>query len=262
MNIFRLVWNFAIISLKKEYEYKFELCMVFVQLLFNISFTMIFWYTLFQYLPVLHGWKMEELLLYTAIVSLGEGVAGIFFGFRDMPERIIQGELDKYLVKPVNLLVCLLFENVSVFYFLEQIVVSVLIVVILIGVYHIHIVAAALLPAVLILLAGVLIIQLMIGIITLASFWVGRIENIRNLLMKVLEVKEYPLNVFPGKLQWSLTYLIPVFFLAYYPTVLLLGKETVDYKIMLYEFIMLAAVSGIFTLVWRCGLKRYEANGG
>ena len=65
---------------------------------------------MFQYVPALAGWSIEELLLYTSVISFGEGLGGFFFGFRDMPERILNGEVDKYLVRPVNVMIALLFD--------------------------------------------------------------------------------------------------------------------------------------------------------
>lgn len=51
MNALQLFGRFLVISLKKEYAYRFELFMTLLQMLFNVSFTLIFWYTMFQYVP-------------------------------------------------------------------------------------------------------------------------------------------------------------------------------------------------------------------
>lgn len=262
MNALQLFGRFLVISLKKEYAYRFELFMTLLQMLFNVSFTLIFWYTMFQYVPALEGWCMEELLFYTAIVLLGEGMSGIFFGFRDMPMQIMGGEPDKYLVRPMSTLVSLMSENISVFYLLEQAIVSFIMVGIIGFKYQLSINLANLLPAVLILIIGVTAIQLMIGIFTFSSFWLGRIENIRNLFMGILIIKEYPMNIFPKKLQRGLTYLIPVYFVAYYPCTLLLGKETFDFRMLGYAFLYLIVLFFIFAEMWKLGLKKYEANGG
>lgn len=262
MNVVQLFGRLMKISLKKEYEYRFEMLMLLVQLVFNVGFTLIFWNTLFQFLPQLRDWSRNELLIYTAVIQLGEGISGVFFGFRDMPERILEGELDKYLVRPMNPLISLLFENVSVFYFLEQIIVGVAILVLIYVKYQISVVYENIIPALLILIAGVIIIQLIIGAITMLSFWIGRIDGIRMLFEKLVETKEYPLNLYPNGIQKVFTYLIPVFFVAYYPTGLLLGKLELQWTIVLYEGIFLTAAVVITCCIWRKGLRRYEANGG
>ena len=130
MNLVQLFGRLVRISLKKEFEYRFELMMMIIQVFFNIGFVILFWKTLFQFLPQLKEWTFADLLLYTAVLQLGEGLGGLFFGFRDMPELIISGEIDKYLVRPVNVLICLMFENVSIFYFLQQIIIGVMIMII------------------------------------------------------------------------------------------------------------------------------------
>lgn len=134
-----------------------------------------------------------------------------------MPERILNGEVDKYLVRPVNVMIALLFENVSVFYLLQQMLVSAVIMGVIIIKFDIVITLTRGLAAAFVLVAGILVIQFIIGIITFLTFWLGRIENLRNLFMSVMEVREYPLSVYPKSIQTLLTYFLPVSFSAYYP---------------------------------------------
>ncbi|MFQ7310576.1 MAG: ABC transporter permease [Sellimonas sp.] len=259
---FNIIRRFAIISVKKVSAYQFELWMTLIQLLFNLSFTVIFWYTLLQFIPAFAGWEIDELLLYTSMLFLGEGISGIFFGFRDMPERILQGELDKFLTRPVNVMAAMLFENVSVLYFIEQICVSVLMVGVIMWKYRIAILVSHLPIALLNLILGVITTQLIIGVLTFLSFWFGRIENLRNLFLGVLEVKEYPITIFPRPIRRVLTYTIPVYFAAYYPCALLIGKEKVDIGLEAVLCLQTVFWVWLFGKVWKMGLRRYEANGG
>lgn len=262
MRTIKMIFCFIGVSLKKEYAYRFELLMTFVNLLFQLSFTIIFWFTLFQYIPALAGWSIKELLFYTSVVSLGEGIGGFFFGFRDMPERILNGEVDKYLVRPVNVMMALLFENVSVFYLLQQILVSFVIMGVIMIRFDIEITLVRVLAAVFVLVAGVLIIQFIIGIITFLTFWLGRIESLRNLFLSVLEVREYPLCVYPKSIQTLLSYFLPVSFSAYYPAAILLQKKEVTFELLGGVSLYVGVLFLIFQVVWRKGIKRYEANGG
>lgn len=262
MNFLKVNKNFVLISLKKISAYRFELWMTLFQLLFNLSFIVIFWYSLLQYIPSFAGWEIGELLLYTSFVSFGEGIAGIFFGLRDLPERILEGEIDKYLTRPMNVLSSMLLENVSILYFVEQVIISILMIGIVIYKFQIRIIYSYLAISLANLLMGVVTIQMMIGALTFASFWIGKIESLRELFMNILMVQEYPANVFPSMFQHVLTYAIPVYFVAYYPCALLLGKELFDIKKEASLIILSFSWMWLFRKIWKMGLRRYEANGG
>ena len=112
-----------------------------------------------------------------------------------------------------------------------------------------------------VLVAGILVIQFIIGIITFLTFWLGRIENLRNLFMSVMEVREYPLSVYPKSIQTLLTYFLPVSFSAYYPAAILLQKKEITFEVLGIVSLYVVILFLIFQIVWKKGIKRYEANG-
>lgn len=259
MKLFR---RFIIISWQQIYVFRFEFIMILLNLIFNFSFIFIFWYTLLKHMPLFDGWNFSHLAIYTSIVFLGESLSGIFFGFRDLPSKIVNGELDKFLSRPINTLIAVLFEQVSIIYFAEQFVVSNIILISIIIKYNITISFFNLLYSFIILVIGVFILNLIYGILTFLTFWLGRLEVFRDLIMQITEAKKYPITIFPKKIQLFLIYFMPVAFVSYYPTIIFLGKEKLGYMFLIKLLIFLSFIYSIFIKIWHAGIRRYESNGG
>lgn len=258
----RIILRFMIISFKKTYTYKFEMVMTIIHMLFALSFTIIFWYTLLSIVPDVGGWNFKELMVYTAVVFLGDGIGGVFFGFRDMPQLIINGELDKYLSRPVNAMICLLFENVSVIFYIEQLVVSIMLMVVALWGIKLNISLLNVFISFIMLVTGAVLINLLFGILSFLSFWFGHTENLYGLLESITDVKQYPVSVFPADIRTFLTCFIPVAFVSYYPAAVLLGKMNVGLNLMACLMVVSGVIVLLFLKLWKNGIKKYESNGG
>ncbi len=258
----KLLYRFMIISWHKIKTFNFEFVMTLVHLIFNFSFVLIFWYTLLSHIQSFGDWSFPELALYTGITFVGESIGGIFFGFRDLPYTIVQGGLDKFLVRPINTLFAVLFERVSIIYFIEELIVSIVLIVTIVLRYDISINAMNVLYSLIILVWGVFIYNCLYGIVTFLAFWVGQIEVFRSLIFGLADSKQYPLSIFPEKIKLVLTYIIPVAFISYYPAVIFLNKDSLKLDFVLKFIVFSAIVLYLFKLTWNMGLTRYEANGG
>lgn len=262
----RYYWNlskrFMIISWHNIYTFKFELFMVLINLIFNLSFVIIFWYSLMGHINSLGGWTFAELAMLSAITLMGEGLGGIFFGFRDLPGKIIGGELDKYLTRPVNTLYAVLFEQLSIIYFIQQFLLSSILIMIIKINYNLSFSFYNIALSFIVLLLGVLIFNFIYGTITFLAFWFGRLDVFRGLILGLTESKQYPLNIFPKKMQSILTYIIPIAFISYYPAGILLEKISIDFPSAIRFFVFFIFSLFLFYTVWSLGIKRYESNGG
>lgn len=257
-----LLRRFMIISWCKIRAFNFEFLMMFVHLLFNFSFILIFWNVLLRHIHTFGDWTFPELALFSGVTFLGESLGGIFFGFRDLPQRILNGDLDKFLVRPINTLFAVLFERVSIVYFLEQFIASILLIWIIIANYSITVRFDGLLMGTMTLMLGVVIYNLIYGIVTFLAFWVGRVGVFRAIIFGLIEAKQYPLSIFPANVRFFLTFIIPTALLSYFPTIMILGKSRVRLAFFMEISVLFILVIFVFQWVWKKGLARYEANGG
>ncbi len=258
----KLIRRFVIISWQEIYVFKFELFMVLLHLLFNTSFVFLFWYSLLSNIKELGGWNFSQLAMFSAITLFGESLGGLFFGFRDLPSKIIMGNLDKYLSRPINTLFAVLFESVSIVYFIQQLLVSLILIIIVAINSKISIKVSNIIMSIIVMFIGVLIYNFIYGIITFMAFWFGKIEVFRGLILGLTESKQYPLNIFPIKMRMILTYIVPIAFVSYYPTVILLDKISVNFMFFLKLLVFCFITFILFIKIWRLGIKRYESNGG
>lgn len=73
----------------------------------------------------------------------------------------------------------------------------------------------------------------------------------------------YPLDVFRPTLRRGLTFVVPVAFVAYYPTCWLLGRSPAygGDLIALGAPLVAAGLAGVASVVWSAGLHRYQGTG-
>jgi ABC-2 type transport system permease protein len=75
---------------------------------------------------------------------------------------------------------------------------------------------------------------------------------------------QYPLTIFPKELTRSLTFVIPVAFVNWYPCLYLLGRDDpfgLPGWLQLCSPLAGLAMVGASLLVWRAGVRRYTSTG-
>lgn len=75
---------------------------------------------------------------------------------------------------------------------------------------------------------------------------------------------QYPLTIFPKELMRSLTFLVPVAFVNWYPCLYLLGRDDpfgMPAWLQLASPVAAVATIGAALLVWRAGVRRYTSTG-
>ena len=75
---------------------------------------------------------------------------------------------------------------------------------------------------------------------------------------------QYPLTIFPKELMRSLTFVVPVAFVNWYPCLYLLGRDDpfgMPSWLQLFSPVAAASMVGAALLVWRAGVHRYTSTG-
>jgi ABC-2 type transport system permease protein len=109
--------------------------------------------------------------------------------------------------------------------------------------------------AIALLLGGLMIYSFWL-VVTTVAFWIVRIDEIAELFEGVYQSGRWPVTIYPGWLQASLTFLIPIAFAVTVPAEALTSRLTP-------ETLVLAAVSAIVVLTvsrafFRFGLRHYS----
>jgi ABC-2 type transport system permease protein len=249
----RLVLGYLRHNLMSAMAYRGAFLLQVFGMILNNAMLLFFWWILFTQLPTLRGWDLTQVMVLYGIVAFGFGVANVVCGNAFLVARIIvRGDLDYYLALPADPLVHLLVSRMSLSSWGDMV----------FGL-AVYLIAApspwVQLPLFLVLgVAAALIIVAFGVLVGSLAFWVGNADNLATQAINALiTFGIYPVDVFPGAVQWLLYTLIPAAFVGSMPAGLLrdFSWERLG--------ILFAFAGGLTLLAWivfRWGLRRYESG--
>lgn len=258
VNELSLIKRHIIMSYKNYIQFPVDFFMNFIMIFFDIATLLLFWYSITNLGIVVENWSKEDLLVFVSLNLFSEAVSKLTFGFRDLEYFVINGTLDKYLIRPVNVIQSILLEKLNIFSIVCKTLISILLLVGAKCIFDITLHHTVLSFSILII--GTLSFELLYGSFTLLTFWVGRIYKTRELIFSFKVARKYPIDIFPTAIKNCFTYIIPLAFLSTIPTNIILGKS--DYKMYLFYACMLfLLVFMIFKNVLKRALNKYDSTG-
>jgi len=213
----------------------------------------------------LQGWGLAELAFLYGLSVLSHGVSVVLFvPTWYMGNRIVDGELDLFLLRPLNVLFQFLFSTFNLIGLTDMISG------IIIFAYGCVLLSFAwswltVLYIVLTIIGGALIRGAIWMILGSISFWIKNRASFVVLTMQLYDkTTMYPLSIYPRFLQTLFTVIIPLGWISFYPASDLLNK-TVPFYIPVSLPVVSLGVGLLFfalaCLMFVYGLKRYESAG-
>lgn len=253
MKTIRLVLGYLRHNLMSAMAYRGAFFLQVFGMILNNTMLLFFWWVLFSQLPTLRGWTLTHVITLYAIVAFGFGAANVVFGNSFLVARIIvRGDLDYYLALPADPLVHVLVSRMSLSAWGDMV----------FGLI-IFVIAApnrwSALPLFLLLgmLTGLVFVAFSVLVGSLA-FWVGNADNLASQAINALVTFGlYPVEIFPGVVQWLLYTLIPAAFVGSMPAALLADFSWGRLAILVAFAAGLIAAA---RLVFQWGLRRYESG--
>ncbi len=207
----------------------------------------------------LSGWNFHELILLLSFGQLLVYATYILYdhNFRQIQRKIISGDLDRYIVKPINLKFILSFEQLAVAQIIPML--TTIIPLLAYGLSgddsfsYLGIVGAFI-----ILLLCIAIVYFLSLVLMGFNFYTDSADTLRDLLtMGPMDMIRVPLDLFSGWIKFILTYILPMAFAAYYP-VKVMQKESNFFGVVAIELMLLILFITLSKLIWHMGLKRYS----
>ena len=249
----RLVLGYLRHNLMSAMAYRGAFFLQVFGMILNNSMLLFFWWVLFSQLPTLRGWDLNQVMTLYGILAFGFGLANVVCGNAFLVARaIVRGDLDYYLALPADPLVHLLVSRMSLSAWGDMIFGLAL-----------YLIASPdrwrSLPLFLLLggLVGLIFVAFSVLVSSLA-FWIGNADSLAGQAINaLLSFGLYPVEIFPGTVQWILYTLIPAAFVGSMPAGLLsaFSWERLALLVAFTAGLMLAA-----SLVFRWGLRRYESG--
>lgn len=217
---------------------------------------------LFTKIPNFQGWSMADLVL---LLGFGQIFVYCSYAIFDLNldkllEKIIKGQFDRLLTKPVNIMFMASFEEISVATILPiTTTVTPLIIYGLLGQTTLTLLGIT--QAFLVIILGVITLYFLSLAMSGLTFYFEDVQALKEFfILRTNDFARIPLSFFPQVIQYALTFVIPIAFVAYYP-VLVVKEQVSIVFVLLLEIVLLLMFSQVARLVWRNGLKHYSGIG-
>lgn len=259
----RLLYRFLVVSFRDMSEFRIDF---FTSLLHNLIYQGIF--ILFWKAIVIHttdalgDWSFSDLVVLSSFTLVASAMMQWFVGLLRLSNKVVRGEVDKYLCKPVSPLFALLAEEMNGLGALQQMASAVFIFTAVCLWFDVTVTLPNLLASLFLLFLGGAAVLLIQAILSMLAFWFGDVSRLNTLFMMTGEFERYPLTLFPGWLRGFLTWIVPIGLISTYPVLVLLGRMELEPAFVAGGLALVVAWAFLFHQVWQRALARYESFGG
>ncbi|MBN2982521.1 MULTISPECIES: ABC transporter permease [Cohnella] len=209
----------------------------------------------------LNGWSVWELLFLYSLWILGHSLYSLFFWhFNSMETYLLKGTFDQFLIRPVSPLLQLLGREVQYLGAGDAAV----------GIAGLSIAYAKLdldwsvfdwLYFGLAVVSGTGIEVAVFWTIASLAFWTKRSLTATSVIWRLNSlVQQYPVDIFGSWFRVFVTGFVPVAFMNYYPSLVLLGKDGDAFIPYLSPVVALISLL-VASRIWRLGVNRYASSG-
>jgi ABC-2 type transport system permease protein len=222
--------------------------------------TLVFYTVVYSNIREVAGWSYYEVLFFTGMNIVAQEVAyGTFYiqNLRMLPRKIVDGDLDRTLLKPIN---SLFYISLSSSYFTSYI--SAIAGFVLMGMaavkMHLSFNVVNTLVSMLIFICGMILWYSVIVILSALSFKFMNAESLPSLGQNAIgDFKARPHQIYTGLLGRVFTFVIPVIFITSLPAWTILRGVEMKYA-LLAPFLATLFLSGAI-LLWNKMIKLYSS---
>lgn len=216
--------------------------------------------TLFQKFNNIKGYTLYEILLCFSIIHFGFAFNETFFkGIDKFEKLIIDGSLDRLLVRPRNILFQVIYEEVD-FIKLSRLIQAIIILIISVNKLNIPINLVNLLILILMLISSII---LFFGLFLLMASYCFITVNgleVKNVLTDGgKHMAQYPIGIFKKSFIFIFSFIIPYASVNYYPLLYLLNKSNNILYLLSPLLVFIYLIPCL--LAFKLGLKHYNSTG-
>lgn len=253
--------KFFAMYMKSRLIYKADFVLGFTSQLINLIFSVAFLSLLFTQVESIQGWSFNEILLLAGFSGLILNLHHIFFfaPYRLGEDYIISGRMDRYFVRPLNMLFQVFAryiadDNIS------KVLANIAIVVYAWNQLALNIASVKIVYGLLAIISGVMVIGSIFVTFGTTAFWTGRSQAIFWLFFRISDFRRYPYSIFSQPVKIILITIVPIAFTSFFPTTFLLGMP----EWRNWQIISLLIGPVMYLLAyqfWKIGLSNYSSTG-
>lgn len=257
---FHLWRRFLRLAVARLAYYRINFLAVVGYWLVSLFVLVVFWKVVFRFLPERLGdWDFPRLCILNSMCYVSWGIFVFLWGLYQIPVKVVSGDLDKYLSRPISPLIGVIGEEIR----LEgvyEVTAGIFGVVLFTLTYQLYPTFLHCIECIFAILMGTITLAFLHGSISLAAFWIGRVDSMRYIVDSMDEFQKYPISLFPTGLKFVLMSIVPLYFPGTFAAQIYLGHQPPLWHWVLFGAITLGWSCLFAALYGRC-LRRYEANG-
>lgn len=187
----------------------------------------LFLYLVFEQIPDLQGWTLEQLIFIYGFAQIPRGIDHLLTDNIWMISwsMVINGDFDRYMLRPMNLLFQVISEKLQPDALGELLIGAILVIraitkgVVVVDGIHI-------LLFILSIVAGAFIYTAIKLIFASFAFWVKMSGPFLQVAYNMADFAKYPTEIYAKGIRFIITWVIPFSFVAYLPASYFLGKQS------------------------------------
>ena len=223
-----------------------------VFMILNNAAFIVEWIIFYSLKDNIGGYTLMDVVLLWSIASGTYAICHLFFGaIETLPNLIMDGKIDSFLVQPKNVLISILSSKIKV-----SAIGDLIYGYILICIYGISI--KNILLYTLFIVTGGIIITFVAVIFSSLAFFITKADTIQNTVMNtMINFDTYPDGIFKGFVKVLFYTIIPIGFATYLPIHIIKSFNIINFLIVI-GYTLLIVIIGSF--VFYKGLKRYSSG--
>lgn len=256
----RLYFKILAQDLKSKMSYRADFIISTIGMIFtNISGFISFW-ILFRSFPSINGWTYYEMLfLYGfSLISLTP-VQCLLDNNWSLRQQVYTGDFIKYYFRPINLF---FYYQSEVFDIkgLGQLAFGIVMLVISWGKIGLGFTPLILLKLIIFLITASLIMMALQNAAAATCFWINNSFYVLDLVFRFKDYARYPVTIFSPVFRFIFTFVIPIAFIAYYPSLVILRPDAIPVLTWLSPVIGVLFFLASYK-IWMFGASKYSGTG-
>ena len=262
----RLYCLLIVIQIRVQLQYKFNLVIDIGTYFFTSLCEFLALLLVFIPFPTLLGWKIGEVALLSAIMSLSFGLAEMLgSGIDNFSETIRRGEFDRVLLRPVSAFIQIAGSDFRLRRMGRLTQGTLAFIVGLRLLPDLHWTGMKMLVLVLSIGSGTVIFTSVLLLGATLCFWTIDTTELTNILTYGgREMLSYPLTIYSEFMQKFFLFVVPIAFSSYIPACYLLGRPLpfgLPAGIAFFSPLVALLFVGIAGCIWRFGVQHYQSTG-
>jgi len=241
-------------------QYRADFIISSVGMFFSSLATLGIFWVILESVPDLAGWSLMEMIFIYAFYMIAISPMQIIFDNAwNIRFYVQQGTFIKYYFRPLNMMFYYMSEIFDI-KGITQLIVGIGLLSYASAQLHINWTVTRIFLLLMTLFSASLVQISIVVSASCAAFWIIDSFSVLSLAWKLREFSPYPMTIFDGAFRFTFTYIIPIGFVAFYPSQLFLRPEEVS-PLVYFSPIIGVGLFAITYWIWTKGVNSYTGTG-